>query len=107
MALEGWMAWVIATRVGISLRRVSDIWTYFDLLAGVVLTIVWLFKVLLGRDSRGRWGRNSSPPSVIATRPGGGQRGGGRTGASATVAEAGLVGAIAGVRLRDTLPGTG
>ena len=51
------MAWVIATRVGISLRRVSDIWTYFDLLAGVVLAIVWLFKVLLGRDSSGRWGR--------------------------------------------------
>ena len=24
MALEGWMAWVIASRVGISLRRVSD-----------------------------------------------------------------------------------
>ena len=48
MALEGWMAWVIASRVGISLRRVSDIWTYFGLLAGVVLTIVWLFKALLG-----------------------------------------------------------
>jgi len=48
MALEGWMAWVIANRVGISLRRVSDIWTYFGLLAGVVLTIVWLIKALLG-----------------------------------------------------------
>lgn len=48
MALEGWMAWVIATRVGISLGRVSDIWANFGLLAGVVLTIVWLFKALLG-----------------------------------------------------------
>ena len=48
MALEGWMAWVIATRVGIPLRRISDIWTYFGLLAGVVVTILWLFKSLLG-----------------------------------------------------------
>lgn len=48
MALEAWMAWIIAKRVGIPITRLHDIWTYFGLLAGVVLTIVWLFKALLG-----------------------------------------------------------
>jgi hypothetical protein len=48
MALEGWMAWVIATRVGIVVDKISDIWKYFGLLAGIVLTVIVGFKELLG-----------------------------------------------------------
>lgn len=48
MALEGWMAWVIATRVGIVIHQIADVWKYFGLLAGVVLTVIVVFKELLG-----------------------------------------------------------
>lgn len=48
MALEAWMAFTIAKSVGIKLRSVSDIWKYFGLLAGTVVTILYLFRSLLG-----------------------------------------------------------
>ncbi|MCP4313719.1 MAG: hypothetical protein GY790_20895 [Bacteroidetes bacterium] len=48
MAMEAWMAYTIAQAVGIKLRSVSDIWQYFGVLAGAVVTILWLFRVLLG-----------------------------------------------------------
>ncbi len=48
MGVEAWMAWVIAQRVGIVLRDPSDIWKYFGLLAGVLGTIFWGFRQLLG-----------------------------------------------------------
>jgi hypothetical protein len=48
MGLEAWMAWVIAQRVGIVVREPSDIWKYFGLLAGVVGTILYAFRALLG-----------------------------------------------------------
>lgn len=48
IALEGWMAWVIANQVGIRIEQPSDIWKYFGLIAGVGLTIVVIFKELLG-----------------------------------------------------------
>lgn len=48
IALEGWMAFAIARRVGLRVEGPSDIWKYFSLLAGVIVTILWLFKQLLG-----------------------------------------------------------
>ncbi len=48
MALEAWMAFTIARAVGIRVRSVSDIWQYFGLLAGATVTILYLFKALLG-----------------------------------------------------------
>jgi hypothetical protein len=48
MGLEGWMAFAIAREVGLRISRPSDIWTYFGLLGGVGITILSLFKVLLG-----------------------------------------------------------
>lgn len=47
MALEGWMAWVIAQRVGVAIEKPSDVWKYFGLLVGTLTTIVLLFKELL------------------------------------------------------------
>jgi hypothetical protein len=48
MGLEGWMAWTIARDVGLKVEKFSDIWKYFGLLAGVSVTILAAFKVLLG-----------------------------------------------------------
>ncbi len=48
MGLEGWMALTIAREVGLKIERASDIWKYFGLLAGVSVTILAAFKVLLG-----------------------------------------------------------
>ena len=48
MALEGWMAYAIAKHVGVRLNRPSDIWKYFGLLAGIFVTIFYIFRTLLG-----------------------------------------------------------
>lgn len=48
MGLEGWMALTIAREVGLKIERVSDIWAYFGLLAGIGVTILSVFRVLLG-----------------------------------------------------------
>ena len=48
IALEGWMAYVIARRVGIKINSVSDIWKYVGLLAATVITILYFFRSLLG-----------------------------------------------------------
>lgn len=47
MALEAFMALSIARRVGLEIKDKADIFKYFGLLAGVVGTILWLFKQLL------------------------------------------------------------
>ena len=48
IALEGWMAFVIAKRVGVSIKSVGDIWKYFSLLAAITGTILYGIKTLLG-----------------------------------------------------------
>ena len=48
LALEAWMAYVIARSVGVEVRRPADVWKYFGLLAGTAATILWLFRHLLG-----------------------------------------------------------
>ena len=48
MALEGWMAYSIAKRIGLKIENTRDIWKYFSLFAGVAITIIWIFRVLLG-----------------------------------------------------------
>jgi len=48
MALEGWMAFCIATHVGILVRNPSDIWKYFGLLATSAGIIFYGFRTLLG-----------------------------------------------------------
>jgi hypothetical protein len=48
MALEAWMAFTIARAEGIKVNAVSDIWKYFGLFAGTVVTILYLFRSLLG-----------------------------------------------------------
>lgn len=48
MALEGWMAYVIAHRVGIRIESTSDIWKYFSLLAGIGLTIFEGIRWIIG-----------------------------------------------------------
>ncbi len=48
IALEGWMAYVIASRVGINLRSVSDIWKYFGLLAAMAGTVLYGIRAALG-----------------------------------------------------------
>jgi len=48
IGLEAWMAYVIASRVGIQLHKPADIFKYFSLLAGIGVTILWAFKELLG-----------------------------------------------------------
>ena len=47
IALEAWMAYVIAQRVGIKIEKPSDIWAYLGAAAGILITILWLFKQLL------------------------------------------------------------
>ena len=42
------MAYTIAREVGLNVERLSDIWKYFGLLAGVSVTILAAFKVVLG-----------------------------------------------------------
>jgi len=48
MALEAWMAYSIARHVGINIDKPSDIWKYFGLLAGIIGTILFLIRGLLG-----------------------------------------------------------
>ena len=48
MALEGWMAYTIATRVGIVLRKPADVWKYFGLVAAIGGTVLYGFRALLG-----------------------------------------------------------
>ena len=48
IALEAWMAWVIAKRVGIKITDVGDIWKYMGMFAAVLTTIFWGIKALLG-----------------------------------------------------------
>jgi len=48
VALEGWMAYVIASRVGIVLREPSDVWKYFGVLAAIGVTILYAIRSLLG-----------------------------------------------------------
>ena len=48
MALEAWMAYSIARHVGIDVRKPSDVWKYFGLLAASVGIILFLFRTLLG-----------------------------------------------------------
>lgn len=47
IALEGWMAYVIARRVGVQMDKPMDIWSYLGVAAGVLLTIFVLFRQLL------------------------------------------------------------
>lgn len=48
MALEAWMAFVIAKSIGIKIESVKDIWKYFGALAGISLIIFEGFRQLLG-----------------------------------------------------------
>ena len=48
MGLEGWMAYVIAKRMGIEIKRVDDIWSYFGILTGSAVMILYGFRMLLG-----------------------------------------------------------
>jgi len=48
MALEGWMAFCIARHVGLLVRKPSDIWKYFGLLAASATLILYGFRTLLG-----------------------------------------------------------
>lgn len=48
MGLEGWMAYVIASRVGVKIDNVSDVWKYFGMLATIIVTIFWLIKAGIG-----------------------------------------------------------
>jgi hypothetical protein len=48
IALEGWMAFVIASCVGVVLREPSDVWKYFGLLAAVGATVLYGIRALLG-----------------------------------------------------------
>ena len=47
MGLEGWMAFIIAKRVGIQIKCMDDVWEYFGLLAATAVTILYLFRVFL------------------------------------------------------------
>ena len=48
MALEGWMALCIARHVGFLVRKPSDIWKYFGLVAASTSVILYGFRTLLG-----------------------------------------------------------
>jgi hypothetical protein len=48
MALEGYMAYTIASKVGVSLQTPADVWKYFGLLAGIIGAILYLFRAMLG-----------------------------------------------------------
>ncbi|MCB4777167.1 MAG: hypothetical protein LGB72_02980, partial [Sulfurovum sp.] len=47
MALEAWMAYAIAKHVGIRLKKPSDIFEYFGVIAGVGFTVLFAFKHIL------------------------------------------------------------
>lgn len=47
MAVEVWMAWRIASLVGVQLRSPRDVLKYFGVLGGVAATILWVFRHLL------------------------------------------------------------
>jgi len=51
MALEAWMAYTIARHVGVDVRKPSDVWKYFGLLAASFVVILFLFRTL-ARQSR-------------------------------------------------------
>jgi hypothetical protein len=48
MALEGWMAYRIARHVGIEVKRPSDVWKYFGIIAASAGIILYAFRSLLG-----------------------------------------------------------
>ncbi len=48
MALEGWMAYVIARHVGLNIEKTSDIWKYFGLLAAALGIILYGFRAFIG-----------------------------------------------------------
>jgi hypothetical protein len=48
MAFEGWMAFRIARHVGLPVKKPSDIWEYFGLLAASAGVILYGFRTLLG-----------------------------------------------------------
>ena len=48
IALEGWMAYSIARHVGLKIENPVDVFKYFSVLAGIIGTILVLFKQLLG-----------------------------------------------------------
>ncbi|MGA0170360.1 MAG: hypothetical protein ACO3JV_11845 [Pseudomonadales bacterium] len=48
IALEAWMAYVIAARVGVEIKQPSDIWKYFGLLAAVAGTVLYGIRTMLG-----------------------------------------------------------
>ena len=48
IGLEGYMAFVIAKEVGIKITHINDIWKYLTMTGGILLTIIWGFKHLLG-----------------------------------------------------------
>ena len=48
MALEGWIAYCIAIHVGLLVRKPSDIWKYFGLLAASAGIILYGFRTILG-----------------------------------------------------------
>lgn len=48
MAMEGYMAFFIASKVGVSVQTPGDIWKYFGLLASVIGTILYLMRTLVG-----------------------------------------------------------
>jgi hypothetical protein len=48
MAMEGWMAFCIAKHVGLPIKKTSDIWKYFGLLAASAGVILYGFRTLLG-----------------------------------------------------------
>jgi len=48
MALEAYMAICIARHVGLDIKKTSDIWKYMALGAGIIITIIFVFRHLLG-----------------------------------------------------------
>lgn len=48
ICLEAWMAFTIAKSVGFKINTINDVWKYMGLLGGVAVTILILFKQLLG-----------------------------------------------------------
>ena len=48
IAMEGYMAFMIARHVGIKVKAISDIWKYFGILASSVGLILYGFRILLG-----------------------------------------------------------
>ena len=48
IALEAYMGYRIARRIGIEMKRPSDVLKYFGLFGGIGVTILWAIRVLLG-----------------------------------------------------------